>query len=54
MTLQAAKGNRTTLILVHERLDDLAAAMPDVADKVELGWSLVLEKLALTLGPRVD
>ena len=49
ITLQAAKGNATTLTLVHERLDDLAAAMPDVADKVEVGWALVLEKLAPVL-----
>jgi uncharacterized protein YndB with AHSA1/START domain len=43
--LQAAKGNATTLTLVHERLDDLAAAIPDVADKVEVGWASALEKL---------
>lgn len=49
ITLQAAKGNATTLTLVHERLDDLAAAMPDGAEKVEHGWELVLEKLALLL-----
>ena len=33
ITLRAATGNATTLTLVHERLDDLAAAMPDVADE---------------------
>ena len=49
ITLKAAKGNSTTLSLLHERLDDLAAAMPHVADKVELGWALVLEKLAQAL-----
>jgi uncharacterized protein YndB with AHSA1/START domain len=47
ITLQAAKGNATTLTLQHERLDDLAAAMPNVADQVELGWSSALEKLEL-------
>jgi uncharacterized protein YndB with AHSA1/START domain len=54
ITLQAAKGNATTLILLHERLDDLAAAMPHVADKVELGWALVLEKLASALATHPD
>jgi hypothetical protein len=37
ITLRAAPGNATNVTLVHERLDDLAAGMPDVADKVELG-----------------
>lgn len=53
ITLQAAKGNATTLTLVHERLDDLAAAMPDAAKKVDGGWQLVLEKLALVLSKEV-
>ena len=35
--------------LVHERLDELARAMPDVADKVELGWEFVLEKLSASI-----
>ena len=50
ITLRDAPGGRTELTLVHERLDELAAAMPHVADKVELGWELVLEKLAASLG----
>lgn len=50
ITLRPAQGNATTLTLLHERLDDLAAAMPHVADKVKLGWELVLEKLGVTLG----
>ena len=53
ITLQAAKGNATTLTLVHERLDDLAAAMPDVAKNVDVGWQLVLQKLALVLSKEV-
>lgn len=36
----------TTLTLLHERLDALAAAHPDVAAKVEVGWADVLAKLA--------
>jgi uncharacterized protein YndB with AHSA1/START domain len=36
----------TLLTLVHERLDDLAAAMPEVADNVEAGWASALDNLA--------
>jgi uncharacterized protein YndB with AHSA1/START domain len=49
ITFQAAGAGATLLTLVHERLDDLAAALPQVADKVEIGWALVLEKLAVLL-----
>jgi uncharacterized protein YndB with AHSA1/START domain len=51
ITLHAARGGATRLTLIHERLDDLAAAMPHIADKVQVGWELVLEKLAVTLEP---
>ena len=50
ITLREAPGGSTLLTLVHERLDDLAAAKPDVADMVELGWAWVLEKLRATVG----
>jgi uncharacterized protein YndB with AHSA1/START domain len=36
----------TTLTLVHERLEPLHAAMPDVAKNVQPGWEMVLDKLA--------
>jgi uncharacterized protein YndB with AHSA1/START domain len=49
ITLQAAKGDATTLVLLHERLDDLAAAMSGIVDQVNTGWTMVLEKLALLL-----
>ena len=49
ITLLAAGQDATALTLVHERLDALAAAMPDAAAKVEFGWSMVLEKLAVLL-----
>lgn len=45
ITLREVDRGSTLLTLVHERLDELARAMPDVADKVRLGWELVLEKL---------
>jgi uncharacterized protein YndB with AHSA1/START domain len=39
----------TLLTLVHERLDALAAAMPQVADGVEPGWTSALDKLTALL-----
>lgn len=47
ITFQAAKGDATRLVLLHERLDDLAAAMPGIVEQVNTGWAMVLEKLAL-------
>jgi uncharacterized protein YndB with AHSA1/START domain len=44
--LREAPGGATALTLVHERLDDLAAALPQVAAKVESGWAFVLDELA--------
>jgi uncharacterized protein YndB with AHSA1/START domain len=35
----------TVLRLVHERLDELAAAVPGIADSVEPGWQAALTKL---------
>lgn len=46
ITFRDATGGGTVLTLVHERLEDLATAMPDVAEKVQPGWELVLEQLA--------
>jgi len=53
ITLRSVSRDATVLTLVHEHLDDLAAGMPHVADKVAVGWELVLEKLAVTLGSAV-
>lgn len=50
ITLHATRGGATKFTLVHERLEDLAAAKPYIADKVQVGWELVLEKLAVMLG----
>ena len=49
VTLREAPGGGTVLTLVHERLDDLAAALPDVAEQVGAGWDFVLTKLAAAL-----
>jgi uncharacterized protein YndB with AHSA1/START domain len=46
VTLRKAPGGATVLTLVHERLDDLAAALPHVADNVGAGWDAVIAKLA--------
>jgi uncharacterized protein YndB with AHSA1/START domain len=43
VTFAAAPTGFTALTLVHEQLDELAAAMPDAADKVGPGWELVLD-----------
>jgi uncharacterized protein YndB with AHSA1/START domain len=48
--LREAPDDATSLILIHERLDELAAGMPQAADKVEMGWAMVIEKLAIMLG----
>ena len=52
VTLREAPQGKTALTLVHERLDDLAAGMPDIADNVETGWELVLDQLAALLCER--
>jgi len=49
ITLREVDRGFTLLTLVHEQLDELARAMPDVADKVRLGWELVLEKLSASI-----
>lgn len=46
VSLREAPGGGTVLTLVHERLDDLAAALPDVAANVGPGWEDVLGQLA--------
>lgn len=48
--LREAPGGATQLTLVHERLGDLAAALPDVAANVGPGWDDALGKLAGVLG----
>ncbi len=37
------------LNLVHEQLDELAAAMPHIANAVESGWEAFLDNLARVL-----
>jgi hypothetical protein len=49
ITLHPARGGATRLTLIHERLEDLSAAMPHIADNVQVGWQFVLDKLAVTL-----
>jgi uncharacterized protein YndB with AHSA1/START domain len=49
VTLRPAPAGGTVLTLVHERLEDLAAAMPGVAANVQAGWEDVVAKLAAIL-----
>lgn len=44
-------GGGTVLILVHEQLGELAAAMPGVAENVGPGWEAALGKLAAAFAP---
>jgi uncharacterized protein YndB with AHSA1/START domain len=46
VTLRAAPDGSTELTLVHERLDDLREARPDIAAGVGPGWEMALDKLA--------
>ena len=46
VTFREAPGGATVIILVHERLDELTAAVPQVAANVGPGWEDVLGKLA--------
>ena len=46
VTFRPVPDDATVLTLVHERLDDLAVALPDAAANVGAGWADVLGKLA--------
>jgi len=49
VTLHETPEGTTGLSLVHERLDELARAIPHVAENVGPGWNDVLTKLAATV-----
>ena len=49
ITLCEAPDGATTLTLVHERLDELQASAPEVAENVGPGWDMVLDKLAASI-----
>lgn len=49
VTFAEPRAGETELTLVHEQLDDLAAAMPDVAGHVENGWNATLDRLTPVL-----
>ncbi|MEO9045961.1 MAG: SRPBCC domain-containing protein [Gemmatimonadaceae bacterium] len=46
VTFSEVADGKTLLILVHEKLDALFTAMPDVANNVGMGWELALDKLS--------
>jgi uncharacterized protein YndB with AHSA1/START domain len=43
--LEEVSEGMTRLILIHEKLDELAAALPQVAEQIAGGWESVLTKL---------
>jgi uncharacterized protein YndB with AHSA1/START domain len=43
--LREDEPGTTTLVLVHDQLEELASAMPEVAGKLDAGWEGTLEKL---------
>jgi uncharacterized protein YndB with AHSA1/START domain len=49
LTLEDVPGGATKLTLVHERLEALRSAMPDVAENVEVGWKMALGNLATSI-----
>jgi uncharacterized protein YndB with AHSA1/START domain len=50
VTFAEPRPGETELTVVHEQLDDLAEAMPEVASHVEQGWSVTLDRLT----PAID
>lgn len=49
VTCRAFPSGGTELTLVHEHLDELAEAMPHIADNVGPGWDAVLRKFDAVL-----
>lgn len=49
VTFAEPRPGETELTVVHERLDELAAAMPEMAGHVQTGWEQTLDRLAPTL-----
>ncbi len=49
ISLEGGPDDGTRLLLVHERLDSLHAAMPQVADNVVVGWGMALDMLSARL-----
>jgi hypothetical protein len=48
-SLRPTAAGGTTLILLHQRLDAIAAVRPDIASQVAWGWEITLEKLPAAL-----
>ena len=51
VTFAEPRPGETELTVLHEQLDELAAAMPHVAGHVEAGWNDTLDRLAPVLDP---
>lgn len=50
VSFAAAPEGATELTLVHERLDALHAAMPEIAENIGRGWGMALDKLEAAIG----
>jgi uncharacterized protein YndB with AHSA1/START domain len=50
ITLEKTKEGFTVLTLVHERLEQLVDAMPEVAENVGIGWEMVIDRMAVVIG----
>jgi uncharacterized protein YndB with AHSA1/START domain len=49
ITFAAAPGGGTELTLVHERLEELTRALPEIGRNVRAGWASALDKLGGTV-----
>jgi uncharacterized protein YndB with AHSA1/START domain/uncharacterized damage-inducible protein DinB len=49
ITLRPTADGGTALTLVHERLDAIAGAKPDIGRQVDRGWTITLDKLPRAL-----
>lgn len=51
-TFSEPRPGETQLTVVHEQLEELAAAMPEVAGEVQRGWEATIDRLAPALEVR--
>jgi uncharacterized protein YndB with AHSA1/START domain len=50
VSLRETPDGATELTLVHERLEELQAQRPDIAEHVQRGWEMALDKLVAMAG----
>lgn len=52
VTLTEPRPGETELTIVHEQLDDLAAVHPEIAQHVEAGWNVTVDRLQPVLSSK--